>query len=535
MIFRQPDIGLITSLLFATHPIHSEVIAVISHRKDLLALLFYLIAFILYLRGLYSSSIKKYILMFSSVVSYILAMFSKEVAAVGLPVMILVYHLCFQPAGEHITKFIKRYWAVGMAFIILIALFMIKLNVFHRAFNPDNILMVTSDTTTRYLPVLYTMLKSLLTYIRLLIFPYNLFINYEIPISMSFFEPNVILGTILLISTIIFWLKMYNKLPGICFAIAWFIVGWLPTSNILPLVQYFVAERFMYIPSVSFCVLVALGIKRLYQRYKILSITILFILIIIYIPITIERNADWNNMYSLRTDWCNKILQQNPDSIDARFRLGVIYSTKGQHHKAISEFKRIIELAPEFVEAYNCLAIEYQHIKEYSKALDIYKKLLEIAPYPAKIHNNMGIIYEKQGYYDSALAEYKMAIILDAKFVKPYYNIGLIYEKKKQYNSAITHYKQAIHINNTYSKAYEALARIYTILNDIDNAILYAKKAVKLTPSALNHCNLACLYYKKGLYKKAEKEIKIAMGLDPSCKTYIKVLKKIKQARNKHL
>ncbi|MDI6781925.1 MAG: tetratricopeptide repeat protein [bacterium] len=527
LILKKPQIALFTSLLFATHPIHSEAVSVISHRKDLLAMFFYCLAFIFYLQGITATFLKKVLLLAASAISYFLAMFSKEVAAVCLPVMIFMYHFLFEPSK--VISIIRKYWLYFLSGFILIALFFIKLNVFGRAASPQNILMVTGNATTEYLPVFYTMLKSFLIYLRLLLFPCNLFMNYEVPISMNLFETGVIAGGLIIISIILFWLKTYRRLPGVSFATIWFLIGWLPTSNILPLVQFFVAERFMYIPSVGFCLISAIGLDQLLQKKKNMAIILLVIIIALYIPLSIKRNADWNNMYSLRFDWCQKVLAKDPNSVDAHFRLGVIYSTKKEHQEAITEFKKVIEIAPNHVEAANCLAIEYQDTNQCEPAMDIYKKLLDIVPYPAKIHSNMGILYEKQGLYEQAMAEYKLSIAIDPTLPTSYNNLGLIYEKQKQYDLALTNYQKAIAADKSYSKGYENLARIYANLGKIDNALSYAKKAVQISPSAINHANLACLYYKNGQLRQAEKEIKTAIGLEPSNKAYPLVLKKIQQ------
>lgn len=525
LILKKPQIALFTSLLFAAHPVHSEAVSVISHRKDLLAMFFYCLAFILYLQGMTATFLKKGLLLVSSAISYFLAMFSKEVSAVCLPLTIFLYHFLFEPSKT--SSILKKYWLYFLAVFILIILFFIKLNVFGRASSPSNILMVTNNATNEYLPVFYTMLKSFLTYLRLLLFPCNLFMNYEVPISMNLFEPRVIAGALIIIAIIFFWITTYRQLPAICFAIAWVIVGWLPTSNILPLVQFFVAERFMYVPSVGFCLILSIGINKLSQRKKDIAIILLIIILAIYIPLSIKRNADWNNMYSLRLDWCQKVLANDPNSIDAHFRLGVIYSTQKQHQEAIAEFKRVIEIAPNHVEAANCLAIEYQDTNQYGLALDTYRKLLDIVPYPAKVHSNMGILYEKQGLYEQAMAEYRMAIALDPSLSTSYNNMGLIYEKQKQYDLSIANYEKAIIADKSYSKGYENLARVYASLGRINDALPYAKKAVQINPSAFNHANLACLYYKDKQISKAEKEIKTAIGLEPSNKTYPLILKKI--------
>src|SRR5207244_3930911 len=102
-------------LLFAVHPVHVEAIANISHRKEPLALLFYILGFLAYLearaerphaplmrlwsrlfgdRGTLPARIE---LAGWAMLCYLLAMLSKDVGGVMLPLVVVVYELVLAP------------------------------------------------------------------------------------------------------------------------------------------------------------------------------------------------------------------------------------------------------------------------------------------------------------------------------------------------------------------------------------------------------------------------------------------------------
>ena len=72
VFFKDNILSLLTSILFIVHPIHTEAVAYISGRADLLAVLFMLLSFIFYVKYLDSKNIKTYILMSASYLSAIL-------------------------------------------------------------------------------------------------------------------------------------------------------------------------------------------------------------------------------------------------------------------------------------------------------------------------------------------------------------------------------------------------------------------------------------------------------------------------------
>ncbi|MCK5421977.1 MAG: glycosyltransferase family 39 protein, partial [Deltaproteobacteria bacterium] len=82
-------IAFFAALLFAVHPVHTDSVAYISGRRDILSTLFYILGFYLFLE---SRKKKKSKLLILSLAAYLLAIASKEMA-VTLPAIFFAYDL----------------------------------------------------------------------------------------------------------------------------------------------------------------------------------------------------------------------------------------------------------------------------------------------------------------------------------------------------------------------------------------------------------------------------------------------------------
>src|SRR3989338_6086886 len=119
-------IAFLTALLFSIHPVQAEAVNAISFREDLLVVLFLLPALLLFLKVSDPSSMDKirwwtfYIL---SLLLYLLALFSKEMAVI-LPLLLIGYHLCFGYKGEEQKWNTFIYYLSGYVAVTLIYLFL---------------------------------------------------------------------------------------------------------------------------------------------------------------------------------------------------------------------------------------------------------------------------------------------------------------------------------------------------------------------------------------------------------------------------
>ena len=186
------EIAFLGALLFGVHPVQAETVNAISYREDLLIVTFILVSFVLFIRVSGFSDmdrVKRIILYCLSLVLYLLALLSKEMA-VTFPLFLIGYRLCFKQ---------KEKGKVQHSFILLLSGYIIVslgyLFLYFVPFkNPDPYPYVHPEFLIRIL----TLPKVLVSYIWLILMPWQLNADYVIKFSKSLFEPSVLFSLLIL-------------------------------------------------------------------------------------------------------------------------------------------------------------------------------------------------------------------------------------------------------------------------------------------------------------------------------------------------
>ncbi len=387
IIFKDNLLSMFTSILFVVHPIHTEAVTYISGRADCLAAFFMLLCFAFYIKQLNSKSLITYILM---LLSYILALLSRENSLI-LPALLLLYHYAFNKKLN-----VKNFTSI---LGILFAYILLRATIFIPSTNTH------SFTFSQRLPGFFAAITN---YLKLLILPFNLHMEYGLKL-FSFQNPKVILGIILLFSLLIFAFKKKTKNNMLFFSMFWFFIALLPSSNLYPINAY-MAEHWLYIPSIGFFLIFAKVLTYLYRTkdLKIPAIIFIISLIAFYSFLTIEQNNYWKEPLA----FYERTLKCAPDAARPYYNLGKTYVDMGRKKEAIPLFERAIEIDPNYVGAYNNLAVGYYEEGKKQKALPLLKKALEINPNYAEAHSNLAIVYYYKNEHNLAIKHCDKAIEL---------------------------------------------------------------------------------------------------------------------------
>ena len=202
---------------------------------------YFLFSFYLYVK--YSKNNKKNYF-FGSLILFLLALLSSE-EAITLPLIIILYEFVFNRDNFN-KKSIKNKIIKNFAPYFVFAALFAALRLF--------ILGITGRQEQylagSFLLTQLTMLKAYVYYIYLLIFPVNLSLYHDIIPVVSVFDPKAFLSAFLLLTIFFFTVKYYRK-RVLFFSVFWFFITLIPFSNLLPL-QIFMAERYLYVPSIGF-------------------------------------------------------------------------------------------------------------------------------------------------------------------------------------------------------------------------------------------------------------------------------------------
>lgn len=177
-----------------------------------------------------------------------------------------------------------------------------------------------------------------------------------------------------------------------------------------------------------------------------------------------------------------------------------------KYEEAVAQIQRIIDEDPEVIDAYFTLGNLYFRKREFAKALDSFLIAFEKRPRDAFTVINVANSYMGMGEYEEA-DKFVMSIIdslpPDSQL---YYVLGNIKNLKEEPEEAIKYYKECIKLNPSSASAYCALGGVYVNQKRLDEAESYLSKAKATNPTLRNlFYNLALLYEERGdLVKAAE-------------------------------
>jgi len=245
----------LAGLVFAAHPVHAEAVVTIYGQSDLWAALFGMAAIDLASGGQRGDVGRRR--MIAAGTCYGLSMLCKE-SAVLLP---LVLPLLWTLSENGSQDRPKRGWRGLIGFVVVLVGYLgLRFAVLGPAIIPSGEGSVAHGYTVWARVNLFVVTVG--TYLRLLVWPFGLTVYYGHLRESIFGTPWVELAFLLV--TFVIALQLDRVLPhrAWTFVKAWFLVALLPVANVLP-IGTVVAERCLYLPSVAFALLIAMGARRL--------------------------------------------------------------------------------------------------------------------------------------------------------------------------------------------------------------------------------------------------------------------------------
>ncbi|MCD6011037.1 MAG: Tetratricopeptide 2 repeat-containing protein [Flavipsychrobacter sp.] len=450
------------SLLFALHPIHTEVVANIKSRDELLCFLFAFISLNQFVNYANAGKTRQLI---AGAICLALSLLSKETAISFIAIAPLVFFFYINANRKHSI--------VISVTTLLVALCYLGARGAVLGFDRENAITFIAnpisgapDIATR----LATAFMVLGMYLKLLFVPYPLVSDYcynTIPL-VGFGNAWALLSAALYVALAGIGLYRLFKKPNDpwAFSILYFLVTIALFSNIPFLVYSQMAERFLFFASAGFCLAVALAVEQWMIKLPLTAsftknkpaLTTLSIVCLVFFVLTALRNTDWKDNYSLfKTD-----LEKVPDNARMHYYLAntIAYSTPGSTTGSTPTGKDA-----------DCIIL-------LDKAVKIYPDFSEA-------HALMGIIYGRMQMPDSAIHHYSMAIAANPKNSIALYNLGIALYAKKSYPEAISFIKKSLSLNPDFVMGNLNLARCYSDSKQYDSAIVYYKRTLDLEPGLM--------------------------------------------------
>lgn len=566
-LFGAPKASLACAILFAIHPIHTESVAGIVGRADLLCALLFILSFLCYVRSCCQDTVSRTHATLHRPETFSLAWFCLSVVFCGLSVLckeqgITVIGICSaydiivicqvdvlrllrlkkstenqnQEASPSVTKqntsgdwfkslCVRHLFLAITGAAILVTRWRVMGSappVFQVFDNPHSFVNGTLLRTLNY-NYLYALNCWILVNPWWLCFDWSM---GSVPTIDSLSDPRVL-------AVIVLWVVLAFCLYSACvgpigqqqrqltMALALLIVPFLPASNLFFRVGFVIAERVLYLSTAGFCILVVMGICKLQQKFTSMNTRYcLFFLVAVFMIRSIQRSNEWKTEMALFTAGAKTC----PLNAKVHYNIGKLNSDLGNIEKAISKYRLAISLNPEYDQAMNNLGNLLKDQGKNEEAEQLLRKAVEIRPDFAAAWMNLGIVQAALKKPREAEQSYHEALRHRRKYPDCYYNLGNLYLDMGQHQMALNAWRNATLLKPKHLNAWSNMVILLDNIEKLEQAEMVGKEAVKLFPNdPTPYFNLANVMGKADRYKESEqyflKAIQLS-GNSPVAKMY---------------
>ncbi len=488
-LFDNINIAIIAALLFGVHTLHVESVAWVSERKDVLYSLFFVASLVSYVKFTKCGKYKYYVISFFM---FVLSLFSKG-QAVSLAVTLFAIDYFKNRKLLDIKIILEK-----VPFFILAVIFGLLAIEAQAKGNA-----IVSGEAYSFVHRIGFAGYAFMQYIIQLIAPVNLSAIYPYPDILNKTIPAYYwLFLLPSIAVLVFGIISFKKSKVVTFSIAFFIINIFLLLQFIPVGSAVHADRYAYIPSIGFFILIAWFAQRLIENKKemkkvVFSFVGVFTIVLIFM--TMSRNEVWANSEALWDD----TVEKSPKAVVAWNNRGSLKDKKATvakdslnlkkaellRRQAIKDFTIAIKGKPDYSHAfYNRGSSQYELGKQIADTLMIKKsikdftKALHFDPAFPEAYHNRGNAVGELGNLEEAMKDYDMAISLKKDDANFYVNRGVTKGKLNMMKEAVIDFNVAVKLNPRHESVYSNRGLARSRLGDKEGAIKDYDMAIRIKP-----------------------------------------------------
>jgi len=506
----------IAALLFAAHPVHTEAVASVVGRAELLAAGGFFLAWLLFLRAdayrtgsavilrpdteasgsasvVGADARRAAVLEALGVATFFVASLAKENALALLPVLVLtdVLQLAAIPRpatrapdpfararpGQALRWHCGRYAALAAAALLFVWLR-------HLVLGDDTAPISVLDNPLVALPPFtreLTAIKVAGLYGWRLLVPWQLAADYsyrQIPPVASVLEPTFLaaFAVVAAVPVLVWW--SWRRAPAVAFGLGLLALTFAMVSNLAFLIGTIMAERLIYLPSAGFCLTAAVALERATRRA------------------TAGTRA--------------------PSRVDIAAGGGAASATPEVVGLDLRRLWRPPIAVPLAIVVALYAARTWSRNVVWRDRIAFFSTMIAEAPDSARSHRELGSVLADHGKFDLARAEFERSLAIKPEDPATLYNLGNALLQERRYDDAIEAYERALAAKPDFADAMVNLGNAESLRGDSEAALASMRRALALSPrSASLHMNVANELFRLARRAEARDEYEAALALEP--------------------
>ena len=499
-----PLIALIAALLFVAHPVHTEVVANIKGRDEIVTLLGSLAALLLSIKAFEA---KKGWMNWLAGFVFFLGLLAKENAITFLAIVPLTYFVFTKANFRKIALQTLPFLVAAVVFLIIRGAILggnfggsTNMELMNNPFlKIENGRWVLLSFAEKMATITYTLGK----YIQLLLFPHPLTHDYyprHIDL-MRWSDWQVILSFLAHLGLGIYALIGLLKKDLMSYGILFYLITLSIVSNIVFPIGTNMAERFIFMPSVGFCFILAILAAKFIQKKESnlkLVLTASGLILLLFSIKTVSRNFVWKDNFTLFTT----DIQVSKNSAKLRNSVGGELSAKAitlsdeavritMLQEAVGHLKEAIKIHPTYKNAYLLLGNAHNYLKQYDSSIQYYDQALKLDPDYQDAFNNRAKTYRDGGlFFGQQKGDLEKAVtwLSEARKALPddyetIFGLGVAQGMSGNLPAAIELFTKSTQLQPNNANAWMNLGNAYLNAGDIEKGTAARQKALQLNPN----------------------------------------------------
>jgi tetratricopeptide (TPR) repeat protein len=306
---------------------------------------------------------------------------------------------------------------------------------------------------------------------------------------------------------------------GVIAAVLFYVVTLAPMLGFIMLYTFrytFVADHYQYAASIGPLALIAGVAVKAWEcargswRHAIILLTVMA-------PIFLSV-LTWNQSHAyadIETLW-RATLEANPESFMAHNNLGNLLLRQDKLDAAIAHLQQAVTLRPDLAEAHSNLGNALSERGQLPEAVAEMQRALQLDPGFAEARNNLGTLLSRQGRQEEALEQYRQAVTIRPDFAEARKNLANTLLQAGKIDEAIKEFQEALRTHPELATAHNGLGNALLQKGATDLALAEFNKAIQLQPTlATAYNNRGTVWLSRGKLEAALADFQKAAGLRP--------------------